>query len=108
MLSIAVCDDEVLDCCKIAKGVKNILEEMEITYTIQQFYNGKDLLQAVENFDIIFLDIMMYDLWEGSEWDKLGDYLETMIEDGNIGSNDDVTGSKAIDVLLYQKKKLAM
>ena len=60
MLSIAVCDDEVLDCCKMAKDIKNILEEMEITYTIRQFYNGKDLLQAVENFDIVFLDIMMY------------------------------------------------
>ena len=52
--------------------------------------------------------LSMYGLWKGSEWDKLGDYLETMIEDGNIGSNDDVTGSKAIDALLYQKKKLAM
>lgn len=52
--------------------------------------------------------LSLYGLWKGSEWDKLGDYLETMIEDGNIGSNDDVTGSRAIDALLYQKKKLAI
>lgn len=51
--------------------------------------------------------LSIYGLWKGSEWDKMGDYLETMIEDGNIGS-DDATGSKAIDALLYQKKKLAM
>lgn len=52
--------------------------------------------------------LSLYGLWKGREWDKLGDYLETMIEDGDIGSNDDVTGSKAIDALLYQKKKSAM
>ena len=52
--------------------------------------------------------LSIYGLWKGNEWKKLGNYLETMIEDGNIGSNDAVTGSKAIDALLYQKKKLAM
>ena len=60
MLSIAVCDDEMLDCCNMARDIKDILEEMEITCVIRQFYNGKELLQAAENFDIIFLDIMMY------------------------------------------------
>lgn len=29
MLSIAVCDDEVLDCCKIAGIIKEILEELK-------------------------------------------------------------------------------
>lgn len=51
--------------------------------------------------------LSMYGLWKGSEWNKMGDYLETMIEDGNIGA-EDATGSKAIDALLYQKNKLAM
>ena len=60
MLSIAVCDDKMLDCCNMVRDIKDILEEMEITCIIRQFYNGKELLQAVENFDIIFLDIMMY------------------------------------------------
>ena len=49
--------------------------------------------------------LSIYGLWKGSEWDKLGDYLEVMIEDGNIGSNDDVTGSKAIDALLAESSK---
>lgn len=52
--------------------------------------------------------LSLYGLWKGGEWDKLGDYLETMIEDGDIGSDDDITGNKAIDALLYQKKKSAM
>lgn len=59
MLSIAVCDDEMLDCCNMARDIKDILEEMQITCIIRQFRNGKELLQTAENFDIIFLDIMM-------------------------------------------------
>lgn len=59
MLSVAVCDDEMLDCCNIAKDIKDILEEMGTTIIIRQFSSGKDLIQAIENFDIIFLDIMM-------------------------------------------------
>lgn len=59
MLSIAVCDDEMLTCCNMARDIKGILEEMKIACIIRQFYNGEQLLQAAENFDIIFLDIMM-------------------------------------------------
>lgn len=59
MLSVAVCDDEMLDCCNMAKAIKDMLEEMEIPCIIRQFYNGKELLRAAESFDIIFLDIMM-------------------------------------------------
>lgn len=62
MLSIAVCDDEVLECCHIAGKVKQILDEMKVACDIRQFTNGKELLQAVEDFDIIFLDIIMEDL----------------------------------------------
>ncbi len=39
--------------------IKNILEEMKISCIIRQFYNGQELLQASESFDIVFLDIMM-------------------------------------------------
>lgn len=59
-MSIAVCDDEMLDCCNLERGIKDTLEEMGVSCIIRQFYNGKELLQAVENFDIIFLDIVMY------------------------------------------------
>lgn len=59
MLSIAVCDDEILECSHMAKKIKGILEEMKVPCMISQFYNGKELLQAPEGFDIIFLDIMM-------------------------------------------------
>lgn len=62
MLSIAVCDDEAIECSNIAKKLKKILEEMKLPCMIRQFYSGQELLQASESFDIIFLDIMMRNL----------------------------------------------
>jgi len=62
MLSIAVCDDEVIECCSMARKIKDILEEMKIPCIIRQFRSGGELLQAPESFDIVFLDIMMHDL----------------------------------------------
>lgn len=59
MLWIAVCDDEVMECSKIAAKIRGILEEMEVSCTIRQFYSGQELLQSSESFDIIFLDIIM-------------------------------------------------
>ena len=62
MLSIAVCDDEVIECCNMAKRIREIMEEMKIPCIIRQFRNGGELLQALESFDIVFLDIIMQDL----------------------------------------------
>lgn len=59
MLSVAVCDDEMLVCCNIAKDIEKILGEADIPFIVRQFSNGRDLINAIENFDIIFLDIMM-------------------------------------------------
>lgn len=62
MLSIAVCDDEIIECCNIAGKIRKILEEMEVPCTLRQFNSGQDLLHSTEDFDIIFLDIIMKDL----------------------------------------------
>lgn len=62
MLSIAVCDDEVIECCSMAGKIKEILKEMQMPCIIRQFCSGRELLQATESFDIVFLDIIMYDL----------------------------------------------
>lgn len=62
MLSIAVCDDEVIECSNMAKRIKGIMEEMKIPCIIRQFQSGRELLKALESFDIIFLDIIMQDL----------------------------------------------
>ncbi|MDE6203239.1 MAG: ATP-binding protein, partial [Lachnospiraceae bacterium] len=45
-------------------------------------------------------------LWENREWEKLGSYLEQMMEAGNLASEEN-TGSGAVDALLYQKHRQA-
>ncbi len=62
MFSIAVCDDEVIECCNMAKRIKEIMAEMKIPCIIRQFRSGGELLRALESFDIVFLDIIMQDL----------------------------------------------
>ena len=59
MLSIAVCDDEIIECCNMEKRIKKMIEEMKIPCIIRQFRSGGELLQALESFDIVFLDIRM-------------------------------------------------
>lgn len=46
-------------------------------------------------------------LWSNQEWERMGDYLRNMLEAGSIGSKEEATGSKAVDALLYRKRKQA-
>lgn len=62
MISIAVCDDEILECASIADKIEKVLDHMRVPHVIRQFESGKKLLQAPESFDIVFLDILMPDL----------------------------------------------
>ena len=62
MLWVAVCDDEIMECCNIAGKIKEILKEMKMPCMIRQFSSGQELMQSSDNFDIIFLDIIMRDL----------------------------------------------
>lgn len=45
-------------------------------------------------------------LWENRDWEKMGSYLEQMMEAGNFASEEN-TGSGAVDALLYQKHRQA-
>lgn len=62
MLSVAVCDDEVVECCNLSVQIRKIMEEIEMPCIVRSFDSGEELLRAQENFDIIFLDIIMDDL----------------------------------------------
>lgn len=59
MLTVAVCDDEVMECIRISKKIQKILTEMHIPCTVHRFHSGEELLQSSGQFDIIFLDIIM-------------------------------------------------
>ena len=45
-------------------------------------------------------------LFRAREWEKMEDYLENMTQSGP-GSDGDITGNRAVDALLYQKRKRA-
>ena len=59
MLSIAVCDDEIIACSNMAAKIRDIMERMKTPCLIRQFNSGQELLQAPERFDMVFLDIIM-------------------------------------------------
>lgn len=46
-------------------------------------------------------------LLEQKEWEKMKDYLNRMAEAGALGGGGETTGNKAVDALLYQKRKEA-
>ena len=59
MLSIAVCDDEIMECCDIAKRIRVLCEEMGVLCEISRFENGETLVESDGQYDLIFLDILM-------------------------------------------------
>lgn len=59
MISIAVCDDELLDSLTISAQIRAIMEELGAVFSIEQFRSGGELLRSLGRFDIIFLDILM-------------------------------------------------
>ena len=46
-------------------------------------------------------------LWEERAWDKLGDYLKRMEDSAQFGANEEATRNRAVDALLFQKRKMA-
>ncbi|MCM1541112.1 MAG: ATP-binding protein [Blautia sp.] len=50
--------------------------------------------------------IALSGLFEGKEWEKMGGYLK-QLEKSGLGAGGDMTGNKAVDALLYQKRKRA-
>ena len=59
MVSIAVCDDELLESLSISARIQTFMDEMQIACMIERFCSGKELLLSLGRFDIIFLDILM-------------------------------------------------
>ena len=50
--------------------------------------------------------IALSGLFQSREWEKMGDYLKNM-ESSSLEIGGDITGNKAVDALLYQKRKWA-
>ena len=60
MTKFAICDDEPLMARELADCLAKYMEEKSITaYGLSSFPNGRTLLEAGGEFDVIFLDIQM-------------------------------------------------
>lgn len=51
--------------------------------------------------------IALSGLLRNREWEKMDAYLRTMADSGSILPDEETSGNKAVDALLYQKRKLA-
>lgn len=78
-------------------------EQVEFYRMLEEQYSQMERLRHDMKNHVIGLQ----GLWENQEWEKMGHYLAHMLETGNIGKNEEVTGNKAVDALLYRKRKQA-
>jgi DNA-binding LytR/AlgR family response regulator len=65
MIKIAVCDDDVLITQTIENEIKSLCAAYRVPVDIQIFYSGEQLYRCLnqkEYFDMIYLDIKMYEL----------------------------------------------
>lgn len=46
-------------------------------------------------------------LWKNREWEKMGSYLDQMLQEGELGSGEEASGSRTVDALLYRKHRQA-
>lgn len=67
----------------------------------EQYQQSKKLRHDMKNHILA-----LSGLYQSKEWEKLGDYLKCM-EGKSLEIGGDLTGNKALDALLYQKKKWA-
>ena len=60
MIKFAICDDEPMMAQELASRLADYMRENLIAaYDLSSFPDGRALLDAVERFDVIFLDIQM-------------------------------------------------
>lgn len=62
MLTIAVCDDQIIIQQEIIQKVKAYFEKSDLSVNIQGFASGEELLDCESHFDIVFLDMKMKEL----------------------------------------------
>lgn len=61
-VKIAICDDEEHARKELADGINLILQEEDIAYEIYCFSTGDELLEYIDDFQIVFLDMDMPEL----------------------------------------------
>lgn len=59
MLRIAICDDSPTDLEIVKEMTTDLLYSLNLEYEIEEYTNGKELLESPISFDLILLDIEM-------------------------------------------------
>ena len=59
VLSIAVCDDDVMDLEQTARLLNEVLPRFEEEYSIETFSDAEEMLSSSQNFLLVFLDVEM-------------------------------------------------
>ena len=113
---ISICLLTVLSMC-IAGGFVFFMNKIYIEQRQKEQYDSQIEFYKMLNEQYLQMERLRHDmknhvlalrgLWENKEFEKAGNYLEKMMESGNIGGSEEVTGNQAVDALLYNKKKKA-
>ena len=108
---ISICLFTILLTC-IAVGFVFFMNKIYIEQQQKQQYNAQIEYYKMLNEQYMQKERLRHDmknhilalhgLWGKQEFDKVGNYLEKMMKNGNIGSSEETTGNHAIDALLYQ------
>lgn len=75
-----------------------------LTYKMleQQYSRSERLRHDMKNHIIALSGLL-----EDKEWEKMNDYLNKMRDSANLGTGEELTGSRVVDALLYQKREKA-
>lgn len=113
---ISICLLTVLSMC-IAGGFVFFMNKIYIEQRQKEQYDSQIEFYKMLNEQYLQMERLRHDmknhvlalrgLWENKEFEKAGNYLEKMMESGNFGGSEEVTGNQAVDALLYNKKKKA-
>ena len=113
---ISICLLTALSMC-IAGGFVFFMNKIYIEQRQKEQYDSQIEFYKMLNEQYLQMERLRHDmknhvlalrgLWENREFEKAGNYLEKMMESGNIGGSEEITGNQAVDALLYNKKKKA-
>lgn len=68
----------------------------------EQYGQSERLRHDLKNHIIALLGLL-----ENKEWKKMENYLKNMEDSANFGIGEEITGNRVVDILLYQKRKMA-
>lgn len=68
----------------------------------EQYRQSERLRHDLKNHILALLGLL-----EHKEWEKMENYLKKMEEGAGLGMGEEVTGNRVVDILLYQKRKMA-